>query len=281
MENRFRYDGKRALVVGCYSGMGEATAKIVQLLGGEVHGVDYKEPDYELASFTPCDLRDPAQIDSMIGSLRAPIHAVFYCAGLPQTHPPLDVMKVNFAAMRAVVEGVQPVVSKGDGAIAIISSNAGLQFMEKMGPITELLATAGFDGAMSWCEQHLDVVNEGYTFSKEAIIVYTMQRALEVVGNGVRVNCISPGPTETPMMPEFVKATGAALIDAFLGPMERRAKPEEMGWPLAFLNSDGASFITGLNLLVDAGFVAGVMTGAIDVQALFEQGVAAMAARDS
>ena len=108
-----------------------------------------------------------------------------------------------------------------------------------------------------------------------------MQRALEVVGNGVRVNCISPGPTETPMMPEFVKATGAALIDAFLGPMERRAKPEEMGWPLAFLNSDGASFITGLNLLVDAGFVAGVMTGAIDVQALFEQGVAAMAARDS
>ena len=54
-----------------------------------------------------------------------------------------------------------------------------------------------------------------------------------------------------------------------------------MGWPLAFLNSDGASFITGLNLLVDAGFVAGVMTGVIDVQALFEQGVAAMAARDS
>ena len=50
---------------------------------------------------------------------------------------------------------------------------------------------------------------EGYTFSKEAIIVYTMKRALEVVGDGVRVNCISPGPTATPMMPEFEKAAGA------------------------------------------------------------------------
>ena len=119
-----------------------------------------------------------------------------------------------------------------------------------------------------------------YSASKGGLVALTHALAVSL-GPHVRVNCISPGPTETPMMPEFVKATGAALIDAFLGPMERRAKPEEMGWPLAFLNSDGASFITGLNLLVDAGFVAGVMTGAIDVQALFEQGVAAMAARDS
>jgi NAD(P)-dependent dehydrogenase (short-subunit alcohol dehydrogenase family) len=96
-----------------------------------------------------------------------------------------------------------------------------------------------------------------------------MKRALQVVGDGVRVNCISPGPTATPMMPEFEKASGADLIDAFLGPMNRRAQPEEMGWPLAFLNSDAASFITGQNLLVDAGFVAGVTTGEIDVGALF------------
>ena len=42
----FSYEGKRALVVGCFSGMGESTAKIVQGLGGEVHGIDYKSPDY-------------------------------------------------------------------------------------------------------------------------------------------------------------------------------------------------------------------------------------------
>ncbi len=180
--------------------------------------------------------------------------------------------------MRAVVEGVHPLIPSG-GAVAIISSNAGLQFMDHMAPINELLATDGFDGAVAWCEEHLDLVADGYTFSKEAIIVYTMQRALEVVGEGVRVNCISPGPTATPMMPEFEKAAGPELIRAFWGPMNRQAQPEEMGWPLAFLNSDAASFITGLNLIVDAGFVAGVTTGAIDLGALFAAGMEAMAAR--
>lgn len=273
MENAFSYVGKRALVVGCFSGMGAATAKIVQLLGGEVHGVDYKAPDGDLASFTQCDLRDEPQIDAMLESVGTDWDAVFYCAGLPQTHPPLDVMKVNFVAMRKVVDGLLEGMGTGS-AVAIISSNAGLQFMNHMSEITELIDTPDFDAAMVWCAERPALINEGYTFSKEAIIVYTMRRAIEVVGRGIRVNCISPGPTATPMMPEFEAAAGKAVIDAFLGPMERRAQPEEMGWPLAFLNSDGASFITGLNLLVDAGFVAGTMTGLIDLEALFAKAMA-------
>jgi len=280
MEDRFRYDGKRCLVVGCYSGMGAATAKIVQSLGGEVHGIDYREPDSELASFTQCDLRDLGQIDATLSALTGPVDRLFYCAGLPQTFPPLDVMTVNFAAMRHVVEHVHPLIPRG-GAVAIISSNAGLQFMDHMATISALLATDSYDAAVEWCRQHPDDVADGYTLSKEAIIVYTMQRALAVVDDGVRVNCISPGPTATPMMPEFEKAAGAELIRAFWGPMNRQAQPEEQGWPLAFLNSDAASFITGLNLIVDAGFAAGVMTGAIDVNALFMQGMEALEARRS
>jgi NAD(P)-dependent dehydrogenase (short-subunit alcohol dehydrogenase family) len=273
MHNAFSYEGKRALVVGCSSGMGAATAAIVRSLGGEVHGVDYKAPDADLASFTECDLRDEAQIDAMLASVGSGWDAVFYCAGLPQTHPPLDVMKVNFVAMRKVVDGLLAGMGAGS-AVAIISSNAGLQFMNHMAEITELIDTADFDAAMAWCGERPELINEGYTFSKEAIIVFTMRRAIEVVGRGIRVNCISPGPTSTPMMPDFEAAAGKAVIDAFLGPMERRAQPEEMGWPLAFLNSDGASFITGLNLLVDAGFVAGTMTGLIDLEALFAKAMA-------
>ena len=81
MEDRFRYDGKRVLVVGCYSGMGAAAAKVVSSLGGEVHGVDFRDPDYELASFTRCDLRDRAAIDDLLASLSGPIDRLFYCAG--------------------------------------------------------------------------------------------------------------------------------------------------------------------------------------------------------
>lgn len=265
--NLFSYEGKRSLVVGCFSGMGESTAKIVQQLGGEVHGVDYKEPDYKLGDFTSCDLRDEGQIESLLSSLEGPFDSVFYCAGLPPTHPALDVMRVNFAATRMVVEGVQPKMNRG-GAIAIISSTGGLGFINHMPQIFELLSTDGFEGAVAWCQQNADTVADGYVFSKEVIIVYTMKRALEVVDAGVRVNCISPGPTQTPMMPDFESMSGPELLKKFEGPMDRKAYPDEMGWPLAFLNSEAASFVNGFNMVIDGGFLAGTMTGAIDVAAL-------------
>jgi NAD(P)-dependent dehydrogenase (short-subunit alcohol dehydrogenase family) len=84
----------------------------------------------------------------------------------------------------------------------------------------------------------------------------------------VRVNCISPGATDTPMMPEFEKIAPPELIKAFYGPLDRAAQPEEMGWPLVFLNSDAATFITGMNLIVDGGFTAGMTTGLIDLNAI-------------
>ncbi len=266
-ENQFRYDNKRALVVGCCSGMGESTAKIVQGLGAEVHGVDYKRPTFDLASFTSCDLRDKADVESLLASLEGTFDSVFYCAGLPPTHSAIDVMRVNVAAVRAVVDGVASKVPRG-GAISIISSTGGLGFLQHMAPIMELLQTDGVDGAVEWCKQHADVVAEGYVFSKEVIMVYTMMKALEFADTSVRVNCISPGPTQTPMMPEFEAMSGAELLQKFEGPMKRKALPDEMGWPLAFLNSDAASFINGCNLVIDGGFLAGTMTGVIDVAAL-------------
>jgi NAD(P)-dependent dehydrogenase (short-subunit alcohol dehydrogenase family) len=128
------------------------------------------------------------------------------------------------------------------------------------------------------CSANQETVGDPYTFTKEAIIVYTMQKAFTSAASGIRVNCISPGPTATPMMPEFEKAAGADMIRAFEGPFYRKAQPEEQAWPLAFLVTDVASYITGVNLIVDGGFLAGAMTGAIDVAALMAQGEARLAA---
>ncbi len=112
----------------------------------------------------------------MLAALDGPYHAVFYCAGLPTTHAALDIMKVNFFALRRVVEGVHRLVPRG-GAIAIIASTGGLQFMDNMAAINDLLATDGsFASAEAWCEANADTVGEGYGFSKQAAILYTITR---------------------------------------------------------------------------------------------------------
>ena len=81
------YRGKRVIVSGCFSGMGEATAKLLLKLDAEVHGIDYKATQLSLASFTQADLRDPAAIEAAVRKIGGKVDALFNCAGLPNTSP--------------------------------------------------------------------------------------------------------------------------------------------------------------------------------------------------
>ena len=71
------YKGKRVVVSGCFSGMGEATAKILLDLGAEVHGLDFKPCALPLASFNQIDLRDPATIEAGVAAIGGKIDALF------------------------------------------------------------------------------------------------------------------------------------------------------------------------------------------------------------
>ena len=106
------YKNKRVVVSGCFSGMGEATARLLVELGAEVHGLDFKDSQLKLASFKRIDLRDPASIDAVAQSIGGKVDALFNCAGLPQTAGPLDVMKVNFAGTRLLTERLLPLMSQ-------------------------------------------------------------------------------------------------------------------------------------------------------------------------
>lgn len=261
------YRNKRVVVSGCFSGMGEATARQLLDLGAEVHGLDYKETKLKLASFRQVDLRDPASIDAAAQSIGGKVDALFNCAGLPQTAGALDVMKVNFCGTRRLTERVLPLMSAGS-AIVSISSNGGLGWSRRVPTIMQLLQTDSYEKAVQWCEANMDTVREGYAFSKEAIIVWTMLMSTPLIKQGIRINCTMPGPTQTPMMKEFEAATAASVLDAAAQPINRRSTPEEQAGPLVFLNSDAASYINGVALPVDGGFLGGVATGQIDLSAM-------------
>jgi NAD(P)-dependent dehydrogenase (short-subunit alcohol dehydrogenase family) len=261
------YKNKRVIVSGCYSGMGEATARLLLDLGAQVHGLDYKPTALKLASFTQVDLRDPAAIDAAVAGIGGKVDALFNCAGLPQTSPALDVMKVNYAGTRRVTEQVLPLMSAG-AAIVSISSNAGLGWSRKIPVLMGLVGIDDYEDSIKWCVDNTETVNEGYTLSKEAIILWTMLTSAKLIKRGIRINCTMPGPTQTPMMNHFESATKAAVLDAFIQPINRRSTPEEQAAPLVFLNSAAASYLNGVALPVDGGFLGAMATGQIDLSAL-------------
>ncbi|HSW14562.1 MAG TPA: SDR family oxidoreductase, partial [Solimonas sp.] len=111
-------------------------------------------------------------------------------------------------------------------------------------------------------------VREGYAFSKEAIILWTMLFSNKLIKRGIRINCTMPGPTQTPMMSHFEAATKASVLEAAMQPINRRSTPDEQAGALLFLNSAQASYINGVALPVDGGFMAGIATGQIDPRSL-------------
>jgi NAD(P)-dependent dehydrogenase (short-subunit alcohol dehydrogenase family) len=261
------YKNKRVVITGCFSGMGEATARLLLQLGAEVHGIDYKECQLKLASFTQVDLRDPSAIDAAVGKIGGRVDALFNCAGLPQTSTPLDVMKVNYAGTRRLTERVVPLMPKG-GAVVSISSTAGLGWSRRMPVLMGLLKIDSYEGIVKWCQDNAETVREGYSLSKEALITWTMMTSSHLIKRGIRINCTLPGPTQTPMMKQFESATPVAIIDAAAQPINRRATPDEQAGALVFLNSDAASYINGVALPVDGGFLGGIATGQIDMASL-------------
>lgn len=267
MSDILGYKGKRVIVSGCFSGMGEATAKLLLDLGAEVHGLDYKDCALDLASFNSVDLRDPASIEAGVAAIGGRVDALFNCAGLPQTFPPLDVMKVNFIGTRHLTEQVVSLMTEG-GAIASISSTGGLGWGRRIPVHMGFLATSGYQGALDWCEANMDTVAEGYAFSKEAVIVWTMMSGAHLIKKGIRTNCTLPSPTQTPMMAAFESATAGRVIEAATQPIGRRSTPEEQAGPLVLLNSEAASFVNGVVLPVDGGFMGGVTTGQVDISAM-------------
>ncbi|HEY8218192.1 MAG TPA: coniferyl-alcohol dehydrogenase [Acidimicrobiia bacterium] len=262
MASVWSYEGMRVVVSGGGgAGMGAATVTELANLGAEIHVLDLKDPPVDVASHQTVDLKDPDATAAAIDTIGGRLDALFNCAGLPG--PPfsdVDTMIVNFVAMRHLAELCADRMTEG-GAIASISSTAGSGYLQNIEKWLPLVTTNGFAEGKKWCEEHPEEIVTGYTPSKEAISVWTHWAALDMASRNIRVNCISPGPTDTPMMPAFEDFAGKDLIDKFIAGAGRRSRPEEQAYPLIFLNSRAASYVSGENFITDGGTLGALMTG--------------------
>jgi NAD(P)-dependent dehydrogenase (short-subunit alcohol dehydrogenase family) len=262
----FRFDGKRALVVGGATGMGAAVAELVQDLGAEVVVMDFAPVTLAGAKAIGLDLRDKASIEQALDECGGPIHALFSCAGVADGTDGIE--KINFIGHRHLIDRAIAHGYLGRGsAIGFISSTAGLGWRKHLDEVKAYLDDApDFDSAVAWIEKNPDKAS--YTWSKQSINVYVQSRALELLKQGIRVNAILPGPTDTPLARANAETwlgfgtdyRGDAGIEA--------SRPDEQAGPLVFLCSDAASHVSGEILIVDAGFTGSGVTGAYETAAM-------------
>jgi NAD(P)-dependent dehydrogenase (short-subunit alcohol dehydrogenase family) len=256
IDELWRYDGRRAVVTGCASGIGEHVVRQLTQLGADVVGLDKRRPAFEINDFHEVDLVDPGSIDRAVASIGGPVDALFNVAGVSSGigDPPL-VVTINFLGLRHVTEALIPKMAAG-ASIVSVSSLAAAAYREHLRTVAPLLNTATMQEGIDWCHSHPDeLAGGGYQLSKEAIILYTMRSATPLGARGIRINCTGPGVTETPILDQLRTAYGQGFLDDIPKPLGRVSDPAEQASVLLFLNSRAASYISGQVVWVDGGNV--------------------------
>jgi len=253
--------GKTIAVTGVASGIGAATARLLKERGATVIGFDRHAPATFVDAYIPIDLSDESSIATAIQLLNeAPyeqIDALCNIAGVPPTVPPALVLQVNFLGLRDFTEAMIPHLCDG-GSIVNVASLAGMGWRERIDLCQELFAVGHLSEADAFCtEFNIDAENS-YEFSKEAVIVWTMQCWNRWHERGIRINAVSPSAVDTPILDDFMQtvAIRARATAPGLETQPQLGQTDEVAAVIAFLCSDDSRRLNGSNIPVDGGLLA-------------------------
>ena len=269
MTHPFSYEDRRVVVTGAASGVGAALLEVLdELDASHVTVLDLKEPSGPHHTFLATDLSDEGAVHGAVAKIDGPVHALFNNAGVADTSPAHTVMTVNYLALRAISEGLLDRMTDG-GAIVNTASLAGDLWRKRVEQINTLLdidIANGWAESLQWFDANQPSLEQSpYNFSKEIVELFTLRSSRQTMQRGVRTNSVCPGPIDTPLLPDFRQTTSDQIIDWNIREMSGRAiTPKEVATVLAFLGSPGAAYVNGVNLTIDGGFSAALVTRQVD-----------------
>ena len=242
--------GRTYLVTGAASGIGAALARRLIAVGDRVLGVDL-HPPADGIDFLPCDLADPQSIGAVVDRVDGPLDGVAHVAGLAGTRRAPDVLAVNFLAVRDLTLGLADRIGAG-GSVVMVSSIAAHRNDWPLGVLDRLAALSWSGLLADDAVSRLDGT-DAYQLSKRMVLRWLGTAALTLAPGGIRVNSVSPGPVETAILADFRQSMGEARIQAAADTVGRHAQPEEIAAVIAFLLSDAASWVNGIDIPADGG----------------------------
>jgi NAD(P)-dependent dehydrogenase (short-subunit alcohol dehydrogenase family) len=251
--------GKTRVVTGVASGIGAQTAALAASLGADVIGVDRNEPKAPLAGFIRGDLSSKAGVAALIRQFPARFDALCNVAGLSGNTGAVATLSVNFYGLRALSEAAAPRLREG-GSIVNVASIAGFGWRQNLNRALSMVGVEGFPDVAAVVAEHGVKNEEGYPVSKELLLLWIFRAAHQPLfkGRGIRVNAVSPGPVETPILGQFRAVLGDARVDSDIARVGRAGTPADIAPAIAFLCSDGARWINGANIAADGGLEASI-----------------------
>ncbi|TSE09721.1 SDR family oxidoreductase [Mesorhizobium intechi] len=251
--------GKTILITGVASGIGARTAELAGQLGADVIGVDVREPAAAVGSFVKSDISSKAGVDELVARLPERIDALCNVAGLSGNTGAVSTLAVNFFGLRALSEGLAPKLREG-GAIVNVASIAGYGWRANLNRAASIVAIEGFPDVAKVVADHAVRNEEGYPVSKELLLLWTFRAAHQDLfrRRGIRVNAVSPGPVETPILKQFRTVLGDARVDSDIARVGRAGTAGDIAPAVLFLCSDGARWVNGANVPVDGGLEASI-----------------------
>ncbi|MCD6727538.1 MAG: SDR family oxidoreductase [Solirubrobacteraceae bacterium] len=243
-----RLEGKVCVVTGASGGIGAATVEAFRREGARVAGADLREGAPGDLSLV-VDVTREDEVRDMYTRVReelGAIHVLFNNAGISPDDD-ASILETGIEAWQRVQDvnlksvylcckhGIPHLLDCGGGSVINTAS-----FVATLGAATSQIS---------------------YTASKGGVLAMSRELGVEFARRGVRVNALSPGPVDTPLLRElFSKDPERAARRLVHVPMGRFGRPEEMALAVVFLASDESSFITATNFLVDGGLSGAYVT---------------------
>jgi NAD(P)-dependent dehydrogenase (short-subunit alcohol dehydrogenase family) len=250
-----------AVITGAASGMGRACVETLRDVADVIVAVDLAAPTIEGTVGVACDVADRAAVGALVervrelGTLRAMVHA----AGIsPTMADARRIFDVDLLGTVHMLDGFEALVQPGSAAVCFSSSSA-----YQIAPFVDAAQDELIDdcGATDFLDRASALITDSghaYALAKRGVIRAAGRAAVRWGRLGGRVNSVSPGLIDTPMGRQEMEVQPIMRQMLENTPLGREGEPAEVAAAVRYLVSEEASFVSGIDILVDGGMLQGM-----------------------